>query len=219
MLERQREGIAKTKAEGKYKGRKPTVRAQAAQAAEVNALKADGLLRSKSRVGRARVYRVLATWDSLGVVGSHFGGLGRRSGCHSASSRFDKTIGAEQPIPEEIDHREIAVPIAVVDEMELLLSSEPGKAAKPWSGNMILVVEIIMPAEWQRHYRKLNHEQIQSQKQIAQSDNQEDRKHKEQRVIIPVIEIMSGNHMVSRIMGVMKLNMILEKSSAKATVA
>ena len=40
-------------------------------------------------------------------------------------------IGAEQPIPEEIDHREIAVPIAVVDEMELLLSPEPGKAAKP----------------------------------------------------------------------------------------
>jgi DNA invertase Pin-like site-specific DNA recombinase len=60
MLERQREGIAKAKAEGKYKGRKPTARAQAAQAAEVNALKADGLLRSKSRVGRARVYRVLA---------------------------------------------------------------------------------------------------------------------------------------------------------------
>jgi hypothetical protein len=65
----------------------------------------------------------------------------------------------------------------------------------------------------------MNHEQIQSQKQIAQSDNQEDRKQKEQRVIIPVIEIMSGNHVVSRIMDVMKLNMILEKSSAKATVA
>ena len=29
MLERQREGIAKAKAEGKYKGRKPTARAKA----------------------------------------------------------------------------------------------------------------------------------------------------------------------------------------------
>ncbi len=28
MLERQREGIARAKAEGKYKGRKPTARAQ-----------------------------------------------------------------------------------------------------------------------------------------------------------------------------------------------
>ena len=45
--------------------------------------------------------------------------------------RLDTVIGAEKPIPEEIDHREIAVPMAVVDEMELLLSSEPGKAAKP----------------------------------------------------------------------------------------
>jgi hypothetical protein len=56
-------------------------------------------------------------------------------------------IGAEKPIPEKIDHRKIAVPMAVVDEMEFLLSSEPGKAAKPRSRNMILVVEIIMPAE------------------------------------------------------------------------
>jgi hypothetical protein len=40
-------------------------------------------------------------------------------------------IGAEKPIPEEIDHREITVPTAMVDEMELLLLSEPGKAAKP----------------------------------------------------------------------------------------
>ena len=39
MLERQREGIAKAKAEGVYKGRKPTSRARAA---EVAALKAEG---------------------------------------------------------------------------------------------------------------------------------------------------------------------------------
>lgn len=43
----------------------------------------------------------------------------------------DATIGAEKPIPEEIDHRKIAFPVAVVDKMELLLSPEPGKAAKP----------------------------------------------------------------------------------------
>ena len=65
----------------------------------------------------------------------------------------------------------------------------------------------------------MNHEQIQSQKQIAQSDNQEDRKQKEQRIIITVIEIMSGDYMVSRIMDVVKFDMILEKSSAKAAVA
>ena len=40
MLERQREGIAKAKAEGKYKGRAPTARAKAGEVAE---LKAQGL--------------------------------------------------------------------------------------------------------------------------------------------------------------------------------
>ena len=40
MLERQREGIAKAKSEGKYKGRKPTARARAA---EIATLKADGV--------------------------------------------------------------------------------------------------------------------------------------------------------------------------------
>jgi DNA invertase Pin-like site-specific DNA recombinase len=37
MLERQREGIAKAKADGKYKGRKPTARAQAADVAKLTA--------------------------------------------------------------------------------------------------------------------------------------------------------------------------------------
>ena len=65
----------------------------------------------------------------------------------------------------------------------------------------------------------MNHEQIQSQKQIAEPDNQDDRNQKEQRIIIPVIEIMSGDHVVPCIMDVMKLDMILKKSSAKAAMA
>jgi DNA invertase Pin-like site-specific DNA recombinase len=35
MLERQREGIAKTKSDGKYKGRKPTARARAEEAVQM----------------------------------------------------------------------------------------------------------------------------------------------------------------------------------------
>src|SRR5262249_1782371 len=58
MLERQREGIAKAKLEGKYKGRKPTTRAKAA---EITALKADGVrpveIARRLGIGRASVYR------------------------------------------------------------------------------------------------------------------------------------------------------------------
>lgn len=61
MLERQREGIAKAKAEGKYKGRKPTVMLQAE---EIKRLKSSGLgataISRKLNIGRASVYRILA---------------------------------------------------------------------------------------------------------------------------------------------------------------
>lgn len=60
MLERQREGIAKAKAEGKYKGRKPTAQAKAE---EVLALRRDGVggteIASRLGISRASVYRVL----------------------------------------------------------------------------------------------------------------------------------------------------------------
>jgi DNA invertase Pin-like site-specific DNA recombinase len=61
MLERQREGIAKAKAEGKYKGRKPTAQAKAD---DVRRLAAEGMTREKIAaelgIGVASVYRVLA---------------------------------------------------------------------------------------------------------------------------------------------------------------
>ena len=60
MLERQREGIAKAKAEGKYKGRKPTARAKGS---EVKRLRLEGIgasaIARRLNISRASVYRVL----------------------------------------------------------------------------------------------------------------------------------------------------------------
>ena len=60
MLERQRHGIAKAKAEGKYKGRAPTAQAKASQ---VRALKAEGFgvaeIVRRTGISRASVYRLL----------------------------------------------------------------------------------------------------------------------------------------------------------------
>ena len=61
MLERQREGIAKAKAEGKYKGRAPTARAKTP---EIQRLRAEGVgatqIARRLRISRASVYRANA---------------------------------------------------------------------------------------------------------------------------------------------------------------
>ncbi|MEP5633927.1 MAG: recombinase family protein [Tateyamaria sp.] len=60
MLERQREGIAKAKAAGKYKGRKPTAQAKAD---DVKALVAEDVgateIARRVGIGRASVYRII----------------------------------------------------------------------------------------------------------------------------------------------------------------
>lgn len=60
MLERQREGVAKAKADGRYKGRVPTARRQAEQ---MHRLKAEGVnpteIAKRLGVSRMSVYRVL----------------------------------------------------------------------------------------------------------------------------------------------------------------
>jgi DNA invertase Pin-like site-specific DNA recombinase len=69
MLTRQREGIAKAKSEGKYKGRAPTA---LAKAAEVHALMASGIgateIAKKLGIGRTSVYRIAEQSNHGGQV-------------------------------------------------------------------------------------------------------------------------------------------------------
>lgn len=62
MLERQREGIARAKAEGKYKGRVPTAQRKSAA---IKALRSEGMgasdIATRMGISRASVYNVLKT--------------------------------------------------------------------------------------------------------------------------------------------------------------
>jgi len=64
MLERQREGIAKAKAAGKYKGRQPTAKAKSEEVLEMKAAGAGATEIAKALgIGRASVYRIIADVD------------------------------------------------------------------------------------------------------------------------------------------------------------
>ncbi len=71
MLERQREGIAKAKAEGKYKGRKPTARAKSEHAVRLfRQGKKVAHIAKELGIGRGSVYRALETVGEGPTAGS-----------------------------------------------------------------------------------------------------------------------------------------------------
>ena len=59
MLERQREGVAKAKAEGKYKGRAPTARAKASEVRLHSESIGPTEIAKRLRISRASVYRLM----------------------------------------------------------------------------------------------------------------------------------------------------------------
>jgi DNA invertase Pin-like site-specific DNA recombinase len=69
MLERQREGIAKAKAAGKYKGRAPTARAKEAQVLVLaeSGMSLSGIAR-KLEIGKTSVQRILKAREEALVV-------------------------------------------------------------------------------------------------------------------------------------------------------
>ena len=95
MLERQREGIAKAKAEGRYKGRVPTVRRQAA---EIIRLKEEGVrpseIASRLGIGRASVYRVLGAGSAERVIG--LAAFDRMQPVDGTSMRGESVFGEQE---------------------------------------------------------------------------------------------------------------------------
>ena len=56
-------------------------------------------------------------------------------------SSIRPSIGTEDPIPEEMDHREIAPRVPVVNEVQLLSASDSCKPLKPRSLDVVFLVE------------------------------------------------------------------------------
>jgi hypothetical protein len=73
------------------------------------------------------------------------------------------SIGTENSIPEEMNHREIAVHVPMMNEVQLLFPSEPRKPLKSRSLNVVFLVEKDMRVERRRTCNYLNHEEIEWQ--------------------------------------------------------
>src|SRR3977135_4029980 len=82
------------------------------------------------------------------------------------------SIGTENPIPEEMDHREIAVRVPVMNEVQFLFASEPWKPLKPRSLYVVLLSEKDVRVERRRTCNYLNHEEINGQYEVCTNSYQ-----------------------------------------------
>ena len=76
--------------------------------------------------------------------GVHHPLMARISGEPSTSR---PSVGSQKSIPKEVDHSKIAVRATMVDEVQFLFASEPGKSLKARSFHVIFLVEKDMHVE------------------------------------------------------------------------
>lgn len=97
-----------------------------------------------SRIAAKVSGRVRLEWRKSGWAANSKGSI------RLSLSSIRPSIGTENPIPEEMDHREIAVRVPVMNEMQFLFPSEPCKSLKPRSLYVVFLVEIDMRVERRR---------------------------------------------------------------------
>lgn len=97
----------------------------------------------------------------------------------STKPSIRSSIGTENPIPEEMDHREIAVRVPVMNEVQFLFASEPCKPPKPRSLYVVFLVEKDVRVERGRTCNYLNHEEINRQYEVCTSSYQKHRNEEE----------------------------------------
>jgi hypothetical protein len=74
-------------------------------------------------------------------------------------SSIRPSIGTENPIPEEMYHREIAVRVPMMNEVQFLFPSEPCKPLQPRSLYVVFLVKKDVLVERHRTCDYLSHEE------------------------------------------------------------
>jgi hypothetical protein len=98
-------------------------------------------------------------------------------------------IRTENPIPKEMDHREIAVRVPMMHEVQLLFSPEPCKPLQPRFFYVVFLVEEDVRVKRRRTCDYLNHEEIDWQQQVCTGSRQKHRDEEEGRIVAFVTEV------------------------------
>ena len=99
------------------------------------------------------------------------------------------SIGTENPIPEEMDHRVIAVRVPVMNEVQFLFPSEPCKPLKSRSLYVIFLVEKDVHVKRRCACDNQNDEKIGWQDDVCKRSDKKHRNEKEGRIVAFVSEV------------------------------
>ena len=105
------------------------------------------------------------------------------------SSHIRPFIGTENPIPEEMDHREISVRMPVMDEVQFLFASEPRKPLKPRSLYVVFLIEKDVRIKRRRTCEHLNDEEIKRQYEICNCSYETHKNEEEGCIVAFVTEV------------------------------
>jgi hypothetical protein len=128
-------------------------------------------------------------------------------------------IRTENPIPKEMDHREIAVRVPMMHEVQLLSSPEPCKPLQPRFFDVVFLVEEDVHVERCRTWDYLNHEEIDWQEEVCTGSHQKYRNEEKGRIVAFVAEVRPRDEMFLGIIAMMKVYVVAEELTAHWMVA
>ena len=133
--------------------------------------------------------------------------------------RIGTSVGSEQSVPEEVDHREIAVRVQVVDEVTLLLAPEPSETCEFRSCDMVFLVKIYVRGERHRAGGDRYEKQIQRKNKIYPTCDEDCGDEKVGCVVSFVATMSRGHQMALGIVSMMKSDVVPVEDAAYAVMA
>ncbi len=118
-----------------------------------------------------------------------------------------------------MDHREIAVRVPVMNEVQFLFASEPCKPLKPRSLYVVLLVEKDVRVKRRRTCNHLNYEEFNRQYEICKCSYETYRNEEEGRIVAFVTEVRPRDEMILGIIGMMEVDVVVKKPASHWMVA